>query len=85
MTIFWKSRNLTILPYLKGGGYGVCVGSMYVCVWGGGGVRENVCYHIAAFVIPFNLLHNMTIVWKKVESRLIDPTPKAAGAVVRAK
>ena len=30
--------------------------------FGGGVCGKNICYHIAAFVIPFNLLHNMTIV-----------------------
>ena len=31
---------------------------------GGKGVRvcgQNICYHVAAFVIPFNLICNMTI------------------------
>ena len=29
---------------------------------GGGGVCEqNICYHVAAFMIPFNLICNMTM------------------------
>ena len=53
MTMFWKSCNLTFSPYpqgQEGGGGGVC--------------GQNVCYHVAAFVIPFNLIFNMTMLWK---------------------
>ena len=37
-----------------------------VPVWGGGhgggGVcRQNICYHVAAYLIPFNLICNMTM------------------------
>ena len=28
---------------------------------GGGGGGQNVCYHAAAFVIPFNLICNMPL------------------------
>ena len=28
---------------------------------GGGGLRANICYHVDAYVNPFNLMCNMTI------------------------
>ena len=28
---------------------------------GGGGHGQNICYHVAAFVIPFNLICTMTM------------------------
>ena len=28
---------------------------------GGGRYGQNICYHVAAFLIPFNLIRNMTI------------------------
>ena len=31
---------------------------------GGGELRTNSCYHVAAIVIPFNLICNMTMLWK---------------------
>ena len=31
---------------------------------GGGVCWQNICYHVDAFVIPFNLICNMTIFWK---------------------
>ena len=38
---------------------GVCV-----CVGGGGVCRQNICDHVAAFVIPFNLICNMNVFCK---------------------
>ena len=33
-----------------------------VCVCGGGGVNgQNICYHVSALEIPFNLICNMTM------------------------
>ena len=32
-----------------------------VCVWGGGGLRQNTCYNVAACVICLNLISNMTM------------------------
>ena len=31
---------------------------------GEGACGQNICYHIAAFLIPFNFICNMTIFWK---------------------
>ena len=42
-----KSCILTLRPPVLAGGGGVC--------W------QNISYHVAAFVIPFNLICNMTI------------------------
>ena len=44
-------------------------------VSGGGVCWQNICYHVAAFVIPFNLICNMTIFWKKLNSDLLTPSP----------
>ena len=49
MIMFWKKLILTFWPPGPGGG-GVC--------------RGNICYHVAAFVIPFKLICNMTMFWK---------------------
>ena len=40
----------------------------------------NICYHNAAFVIPFNLICNMTIFWK-VELRPFETNPWVRGRV----
>ena len=31
---------------------------------GGGDFEQNICYHVAAFLIPFHLIFNITMVWK---------------------
>ena len=53
-------------------------------VWGGGGVcGQNICYHVSAFVIPFNLICNIIMFWK-VELWPIDPIPgsgRSAGKI----
>ena len=46
--MFWKTYILTFWPPRPG--RGVCGG--------------NICYHVAAFVIPFNLIYNMTMFGK---------------------
>ena len=33
--------------------------------WVGGVCEQNICYHVAAFMIPFNLICNMPLFWKK--------------------
>ena len=40
---------------------------------------QYVCYHVAAFVIPFNLIYNMTRFWKKNEFWPFDSTPRVRG------
>ena len=48
----WKSWILTYWPHPQGRG-------------GGGGLGgQNICYHVAALVILFNLICNMTLFWK---------------------
>ena len=45
----------------QGCGECMCV-CVCVCVGGGGGVGicgQNICYHVSAYVIPFNLICNM--------------------------
>ena len=53
MTMFWKSWNLTFWSHPQGRGWGV-------------GVRVNICYHVAAVVIPFNSICNPTMFWKSL-------------------
>ena len=36
---------------------------------------HNMCLHVAAFVIPFNLICNMTMFWKKLNFDLLTPPP----------
>ena len=44
---------------------------------GGGGVcRQNICYHVAAFVILFNLICSMTMFWT---SWMLTLWPKTQG------
>ena len=55
-------------PNLQGQGEGVC-SKIPVCRplpegMGGGGLQQNMRYHVAAFMIPFNLICNMTMFWK---------------------
>ena len=42
-----KKSNFDLLNRPPGSGWGVC--------------RQNICYRVAAFVIPFNLIYNMTM------------------------
>ena len=56
MVMFWKSWILTFRPPVLAGGGGWGVGGQ-VC-W------QNISYHVAAFVIPFNLICSMTMFWR---------------------
>ena len=48
--------------------------------WGRGRVcGQNICYHVAAFVIPFNLICNMTLFWK---SKTLTFWPLGSGTCV---
>ena len=45
---------------------------------GGGGLGvcgQNICYYVAAFVIPLNLIYNMTMFRKKLISDLLTQSP----------
>ena len=76
ITVFWKSWILTF--WLQPGGPGMEAGG------GGGGGKgvcwQNICHHAAAFVIPFNLICNMTVFWKSWILTLI-PLPKSTQGV----
>ena len=48
--------------------------------WRGGFSRQNICYHVAAFVIPFNLICNMTIFWKGLIFISAPPPKSTQGA-----
>ena len=49
---------------------------MCVCGGGGGGVRgQNICYHVAAFVILFNFDMQHDHVLKKLNFDLLTPSP----------
>ena len=43
---------------------------------GGGDFEQNICYHVAAFLIPFHLIFNMTMVWK---SWILTPGSEGRG------
>ena len=43
-------------------------------VWG-----QNICYNVAAFVILFNLISNMTMYWKKTDLLPTDPIHRVGG------
>ena len=45
---------------------------------GGGSVRKNISYHVPSCVIPFNLVCNMTIFWKKNGFLPFDPPSDAS-------
>ena len=53
-------------------------------VMGGGRVvgvcRQNICYHVSTIVIPFNLICNMIMFFKKLP---FDPDPRIRGWVRR--
>ena len=42
---------------------------------------QNICYDVAAFVILFNLICNMTIFWKKLNFDLLTPSPGSGVSV----
>ena len=52
-----------------------------LCVWGGGGLRAKYLFHVAAFVIPFNLICNMTMFWKSW-IKTCDSIPGSGGGGV---
>ena len=49
-------------------------------VGGGGSLGQNICYHVAAFVILFNLICSMTV-FEKVEFGPFDHIPKSSQGV----
>ena len=52
VTMFWKNWIMTYWPHPQGQ-------VVVRCVCGGGGVG-NSCYHVAAYLIPFNSIYNVT-------------------------
>ena len=47
---------------------------------GGGGVYgQNICYHVAACVIPFSLICNMTILWESLILASVPPPKSTQG------
>ena len=46
-------------------------------MWGGFG--QNICYHVAALAIPFNLIINMVFFLKKLNFNLLTPRVGGAG------
>ena len=50
---------------------------------GGGVCWQNICYHVAAFVIPFNLIYSMTMFWKSWT--MTSPPRSGGGGCLRAK
>ena len=61
------SEKVELWPFDSTPGFGV------------GGCRHNTCYHFSAFVIPSNMICNMTIFWKKVEFWSYDHTFRVRG------
>ena len=60
-----KKLNFDLLTSSQGRGGG----------YGRGICGQNICYHVAALVILFNLICNMTHVLKKLNFDLLTPTP----------
>ena len=60
-----KKLNLQLLTSTPGSGDGVC--------------KQNICYHVAAFVIPFNLIFQHDIVLKKLNFDLLTPSIRGIG------
>ena len=60
-----KKLNLQLLTSTPGSGGGVC--------------EQNICYHVAAFVIPFNLIFQHDIVLKKLNFDLLTPSVRGKG------
>ena len=46
---------------------------------------QNICCHVAAFAIPFNLIGNMTIFRKKLNSDHLTHSPRVGVAVYSGK
>ena len=69
MTTFRKRYSLTFWPQPLGRG----------CVCG-----QNICYHVAASVVSFNLICNMTIFWKSLILASAPPTNATQGAWIQA-
>ena len=40
---------------------------------GGVSVGKKICYHVAAFIIPLNLICKMTMLWRILNFDLLDP------------
>ena len=55
-----------------------------VGVWWGV-CSQNICYNVAAFVIPFNLICNMTMFLEKKNFDLLTPPPGSRGGNLRVK
>ena len=45
---------------------------------GGVSVGKKICYHVAAFIIPLNLICKMTMLWRNLNFDLLDP-PQISG------
>ena len=52
-----------------------------MCVGGGGGCGQNICYHVAAFVILFNFDMQHDHVLKKLNFDLLTPYPGSGEGV----
>ena len=63
MTHVPKKMNFGLL---RGGGGGGCCG-------------QNICYHVAALAIPFNLICNMFFFLKKLNFNLLTPRVGGGG------
>ena len=46
---------------------------------GGGACGQNICYHVAALAIPFNLICNMFFFLKKLNFNLLTPRVRWGG------
>ena len=69
LTTFTKIYGLTFWPHPLGQG----------CVCG-----QNICYHVAAHVVSFNLICNMTIFWKSLILAWAPPPKSTPGAPTHA-
>ena len=65
MTMFWKCWNLTFWPHPRVKGMGK--------LWWVSSSKD--CYHVDAFVIPLNLICNMTMFRRNLNFDLLNPTP----------
>ena len=45
---------------------------------GGVSVGKKICYHVAAFIIPLNLICKMTMLWRNLNFDLLD-IPQVSG------
>ena len=48
---------------------------------GGGGCGQNICYHVAAMAIPFNLICNMFLFLKMLNFNLLTPRVEGGGGL----